>query len=218
MKKITLLLIFALVSVVVFAQYQAGNILVSGTLIFGGSQSKESFGGTSVDGTKNTTFEIGPGIEYFLTDVISAGAEIGFSSYKEVDKNPGGGLDETIDKTSITTITPFASMYFINEEKFGLFCKLGVGFGFGKNVYEEKTGNTSVSVETKLSSFEVGIRPGITVHLSERFGMSATFCGLGFHSTKSKRDIGGNTLEDKSSEYGFELIPSLGFGIYFKLK
>ncbi len=214
MKKIVLLLTTILMGIGAFAQFQAGNILVNGTLVFGSNQSKSINGGTTTDGPKTTTFEIGPGLEYFFTDKISFGAEIDFSTEKTVDKNPGGPYDETRDKTTLTTISPFAAMYFINEEKFALFCKLGVGFGFGKNVYETITGGTTVSNENKVSSFEIGLKPGVVVHLSEKFGMTATIGELGYRSNKSDN---GNTV-NKNSSYGLQISPALGFGIFFKLK
>ena len=66
MKKIVLLLTSVFINIGVFAQYQAGNIIASGTLILTSSQSKLSNGGTTVEGPKTTTFEIGPGVEYFF--------------------------------------------------------------------------------------------------------------------------------------------------------
>lgn len=218
MKRNSLLLTFLILSIGAFAQFQAGNILATGTLTFGVSQSERTGGNTTIDGPKTTSFELAPGIEYFATDKIAVGAEIGFGMDKVLDKDPGGGVDETIDKTTMTTISPFASYYFINEEKFALFCKLGFGVGFGKEVYEEKTNGVTVSYDTKLSSFEIGLRPGIAVHLSERFGMTATFGSLGYRSYKEKQDNNGNTTTDKSSEYGLQIFPELGFGLYFKLK
>ncbi len=214
MKKIALLFTSVLMSIGAFAQYTAGNLLVNGTLIYEISQSESTNGGTTVKGPKTTSFEIAPGMEYFFTDKIAFGAEIGFSTEKEVDKDPGGGFDETINKTPMTYVAPFASMYFINEERFALFCRLGVGFGFGKNIYETIAGGTSVVTEDKVSAFQIGIRPGVAVHLSEKFGMTATIGAIGYSSYKTDD---GNTV-NKSSSYGLEISPSLGFGIYYKLK
>ena len=214
MKKTTLLLLFFLLGFFAIGQYQAGNILLNGTLIFEGSQSERTNGGTTVEGPKTTMFEIGPGIEFFFSDKMAFGGEINFSTEQEVDSDPGNGLDETIAKTNMTAIAPFFSYYFINEDRFALFGKIGVGFGFGKNTYEAKAGSTTVTNEEELSSFEIAFKPGIAVHLSEKFGMTATIGELGYSSTKSVN--GGR--EDKTSNYGLRLSPSLGFGIYFKLK
>jgi hypothetical protein len=218
MRKILLILTIVLMSVGAFAQYQAGNILATATLTFSVAQSETSSGNVTVEHPKYTSFEIAPGIEYFATDKIAIGGEIGFAMDKELDKDPGGGLDETIDKTSMATISPFASFYLVNEEKFAFFLKLGFGFGFGTKVYEAKANGVTVSVDSKLSAFEIGLKPGIAVHLSERFGMTATFGNLGYRTYKEKRDNNGNTTTEKSSEYGLKITPELGFGIYFKLK
>jgi len=214
MKKITLSLIIVLISIGAFSQYQAGNILLSGTLILGSSQDETSGNGATYKGPKTTKLEIGPGIEYFLTDKLAIGGEIDYSIEKEVDEDPGGGVDKTIDKSSMTTILPFASMYFINHDRFALFCKLVVGFGFGKNVNEVIGNGITVSDEDALSTFEIGLKPGISVHLTEKFGMTATIGAIGYRSHKT--DSGNN--EYKRNEYGLELTPSLGFGIYFKLR
>jgi hypothetical protein len=218
MRKILVIVTIVLTSVGAFAQYQAGNILATATLTFGVAQSKTTGGNVTVEHPKYTTFEIAPGIEYFATDKIAIGGEIGFAMEKELDKNPGGVADETVDKTSMTTISPFASYYLVNEEKFAFFLKLGFGVGFGKRVHEIKTLGVTVSEDTKLSAFEIGLSPGIAVHLSERFGMTATFGSLGYRSFKEKQENNGNTITDKSSEYGLKITPELGFGIYFKLK
>lgn len=211
MKKIVLVISLFFIGIGAMAQYQAGNILLSGTLVFGSGQSKDISGGVTVDGPKTTTFEIGPGIEYFFSDKIAFGIDLGYGMEKEVEED--GGVTET-DKISMTTIAPFASMYFINEEKFALFCKLGVGFGFGKDIYEEKGGGTTVTDETKISALEVGLKPGIAVHLSEKFGMTATFGAVGFRSMKWEYD----NFETKTSGFGLEIKPSLGFGIYYKFR
>ena len=201
-------------SIGAFAQFQSGNILLSGTLIFNASQSENTNGSTTTKGPKTTTFELGPAIEYFVTNKISIGGEIDFTNEKTDNKNPGGGNIETIDRTNMTTISPYASMYFINEERFALFCKLGIGFGFGKTKNEVITGNTTVTNTANISSFEIGIKPGVAVHLSEKFGMTATIGMLGYSSYKT--DDGNN--EFKNTSYGLRLSPSLGFGIFFKLK
>jgi len=214
MKNIFVLTVLLFLSTGTIAQFQAGNILITGTLVFTSEQSESTTGSTTIHDPKTTTFEVGPGMEYFFSDKISFGGAIYYGTEKTVDNDPGGGVDEEIYKTHLTTITPFASYYFINDDRFALFCRLGIGFGFGKDIYETKIGGTTTTDEEKLNLFTVGLGPGITVHLSDKFGMTATFGSLSYTSFKSDN----GTTVDKSSSYGLQLSPALGFGIYYKLK
>lgn len=212
MKKTILLMLIVCIGSGAFAQFQSGNLLFGAGIRFGMDKSESSSGNTTVDGPKTTSFEFSPGIEYFVSDKFSIGADVSFNTSKRVEENPSGGYDKYTYKSNSSSVSPFVSLYMISEERFALYCKLDASIGFGKSSNTYETGNVTDESETKYTSFSIGLSPGVHVRLSEKFGMKASFGWIGYDLSKYKYE---DDSEDKNSSVTFQITPSLGFGIYY---
>jgi opacity protein-like surface antigen len=211
-----LLFCIGLVSILltnVNAQYSAGSLSLGGSFQLWSQNPKTEYTDRTVDGTKTTSFTILPSIEYFFADQFSVGAGIGYdlTSEKTVTTNT-----TTTDKTGIFYFSPFVRKYFKVGDRFCFYGQGGLSFGTGNETNEFTSGNTTVSTKYAISSFSIGINPGISFLVSDKVALESSFGFLGYEGTS--REVSGNEKR-KTSDYGLKLNPStISLGIRFFLK
>lgn len=135
------------------------QVYVGGT--FGVGSDKVETEGTEV---KNTTFKILPEVGYELNEDWSVGTVVGYEYNKSGDV-----------KTNTFTIAPYARYFFLNSDVVRLFADGGFGFSTSKT-----KGNDA------LNSWNIGIKPGIAIKLSDHFCLVAKYGFLGYIIRKSK--------------------------------
>lgn len=126
---------------------------------------------------KNKSFTIEPEIGYLFNDDWGLGIKLG---YAYSDETPGHNV----------AVSPFVRYYYYHKEPFNLYLDGGVGW----------SAMVGQGVETK-HGFEVGVRPGACVDLTEGLCLCLRFGFVGY-----RRDF------DHGEEEG---LRSSGFGIRF---
>ena len=145
------------------------------------------FKSVSYDGESTTAFSIMPEVGYNLDENMSVGITLGYS---EAGKDPA--------KTKVFSIEPYLRYNFAKFDKVNLFVDGGLGYQ-----------NTKVG-DAKNNTFYVGVRPGVSVTLTEKLSFVSHFGFLGYKNSKDDgADKAVNTVE--LSVDG----AALSFGLYY---
>ncbi len=124
-----------------------------------------------------------------------------------------GITDEEIEQR-IFAVSPFVRNYFNVSEKFYFYLQGDVSFGLGKATIENN-GN-SIVPENDIFAFSAGIRPGLSLFVSDKIALEAEFGFIGYSSTTNTQDVGGSQGEVKATNesYGISLdANTFNFGI-----
>lgn len=143
--------------------FAKGDVFITGAFNVSSSNDKNTK-------EKTNSFEIAPQVNFFVTNNISLGAFISYTS----DKEETAGVD-TSDISSIG-FGLAARYYFTPASQFSVFGELAAA-------YASATDNLAVP-EVKLNGFSVAVAPGINYHLSNHFSVEAKWAVLGFASAK----------------------------------
>jgi hypothetical protein len=217
MKKVLFPLIFiCLVSTSIIAQNKQGSLAIGGTFNLDLGSEKDKNNNVTTDGPKTTGFTFIPSAEYFISDKFSAGIGIGYDSYrtKEVGVNT-----TTITTTGAPVIKPFARMYFSMGEKVSIFAEGSIYLEPGKSTVKTTTGNVTTSTSNNDFTLRIGITPGLSVSLSDKIALDATFGFIGYKYTN--QELGANNSQ-KNSHVVFAIDPAsfvdnITFGVKFFL-
>ena len=144
--------------------FTKGDIFITGAFNVSSTNDKN----TTV---KTNSFEIAPQVNFFLTNNISLGAMISYSS----DKAKNALIDTQDDSTIAFGLA--GRYYFTPASQFSVFAELGAE-------YESMTDNLS-NPKVKTNGFAVALAPGINYHLSNHFSIEAKWGVLGFESEKT---------------------------------
>ena len=202
MKKIIATLLVAVASLGSTAM--AGDWYIGGTLGFmHKSQTISVVNVTnnefSIIGVKVTTneFSILPEVGYTFNDHWGVGGQIGYK-YTNL-----AGQDIN---NNMFTIYPYARWTFFrsSNDLIQLFLDGNVGLGLGSTSYGNNNSDTAVT-------YEIGVKPGIALNLTQHFSVVAHVGFLGYHGANKAAKNGGQ------SEYGgFNLSSeNLNFGLYY---
>ena len=101
---------------------------------------------------KSLTFDFSPEVGYLFNNTWGAGIMLAYEYEKETED----GIKTT---SNAFKIAPFLRWYYVHNGPFNLFLDSGLGFDFGKT----KTNG----VKNDRHGFEIGIRPGACVDLTE---------------------------------------------------
>jgi outer membrane protein len=148
--------------------FSKGDVFVTGAFSLGSTNNKNN-------DEKTSSFEIAPQVNYFLTENISLGAKIAFSS----DKAEVNGVDSQDD--SSVSFGLAGRYYFTPASKFSLFTELGAE-------YVTVTDNLSTP-EFKVNGFGAGLGLGLNYFVSSNFSIEAGVAVLNFASAKA--DVAG---------------------------
>ncbi|MDQ3143219.1 MAG: porin family protein [Bacteroidota bacterium] len=140
-----------------------------------------------------TSFQFSPTVGYWFQDNLGVGVRIDFSQPHE---------DHTIFGA-----TPFLRWGKSVGERAMVLADLGVNFSTDK-----ETLGTS---ETKITSFGVGISPGIQYMFADRWSFIGHFGFLGFSSSKTEVDGNAIDVADRTN-FGLNLgLSSVGLGLQY---
>lgn len=161
-------------------------ISASAQVYVGGSFGISSQKTETVAESKTTTIKILPEIGYELNEAWSLGTVIGYEHAKTGDL-----------KMNTFTIAPYARYHFLENDMVKLFADGGFGFSTSK-----------VKGSDALNAWNIGIRPGIAVKLSDHFCLVAKYGFFGYE----KQDIIGG--EQKKFGLDFD-TDELNFGFHY---
>ena len=152
LKITTLVAITLLISYTGIAQISAGSILIGGTAQFQNSEI-----------TDNQAIQFVPNVQYFISDHISIGGRLGFTTQRN---NLG---DDAYDRTNSVVIGPEARYYFGMGEHIYFYGAASIGFGLGGTT--EIDGNNRTDLDDR-STFNFKINPGILFSPSPKIGFN----------------------------------------------
>ena len=190
MKKVILFTFLALGISTVHAQskegFLKGNSFISGSFDF----QSETIGSVT-----KTNIAFSPRYGYFISDKIVLGGKLSIGQNKTTDSI-------VIENNSVISVGVFTRYYSSPQSRFSLFGQLGFNFN-------TQTENISKS---NVNGFDLGLSPGISYFLSDKFAIEATFGQLGFKT--SKPDVAG---AESTNNVNFEMnLSSVGFGLNYK--
>lgn len=171
--------------------FSQGDVFVTGAFTVNSTNNKN----TEV---KTSGFEIAPQVNYFLTDNISLGAKIGYSSDKT--KN----ATATLSDMSTIAFGLAGRYYFTPSSQFSLFAQLGLD-------YSTKTNNLS-DPKVKTNGLDVAFAPGLNYFVSKNFSIETKIAVLGFGTSKTDQ-----TGDNGSSSFNFGGDwRAVSFGVNYK--
>lgn len=171
--------------------FAKGDIFITGAFSVNSTNNKN----TEV---KTNSFEIAPQVNFFLTENISLGAFVSYSS----EKSSTFGVD-TNDQSTIA-VGLAGRYYFTPASQFSVFGELGAA-------YASSTDNLSTP-EFKVNAFGVGVAPGIVYHVSNHWSLEASWAFLNFTSAKADVDGAENVTD---FNFGADLR-DLSIGLNYK--
>ena len=177
--------IFMTLAAVCFAATMNAQVYVGGSLSLNAWSSQENAGDRS-----ETTFKIMPEIGYNINDSWAIGTVIGYESNKWTGVQ---GVSE-----SAFSIAPYARYTFAKCGKVNFFVDGGLDFTTAK--------------DADWNEFAVGLKPGLSVALSDKVSFVSHFGFLGYDVLNPKGD------KNNISKFGLDLDGNnLSFGLYFNL-
>ncbi len=222
MKKLIILSVATLSSLMATAQTGKGSMMLGGTF----NISSNNYKGTSTTGNvtvtdyeyKSSSFALMPTFGYFVADNLVVGLMAGVDNSKQVYKNPSPTVSERTYKYNTTAFRIFARKYFMPTTTFGLYAGLGVGMGPSKNETETvyNNGNATTVVKRDGSSTNIGLEGGIAFFPTPKFGLHAGLAGLGWNSSTYTTNNGGTESKETSSGINLNLNTiGFSFGMFY---
>lgn len=196
MKKIFMIAAAAMVSLSMSAQ-----VYVGGTL--GISTSKASVEDIDISGT---SFTFNPEIGYNLNDEWAIGVNLGYSSgisaMGNISLNDIAGTISTVASTATEllgsddlydlsgkklnlsgfTFAPYARYTYLKSGRLELFVDGMVGYSNLKAKLTGKDGSDKVETEAKVNMFDICLRPGFAVRVSDNFRLIGKVGYVGYQS------------------------------------
>jgi len=152
-------------------------------------------------------FSISPDAGYSFNKHWTAGLSIVFDWHKDSDWSYYTGTVKTT--STYFKIEPYARFKYFSTEKVNLFLDGVVGVSVHKLHSRVKDPNHSNDIDIvnpdPTIGFQVIIRPGIAVNLTEHFCLVGTFGALGY-----RQDYGSG-----NDGFGLDFSNSLRFGFYY---
>lgn len=152
---------------------------------------------------------MGPSLGFILGNNFELGAALGYthSTINNIYFNSEGDRHELKTKANGYAIGPYLKKYFMLSEQFALTGQLSTGL----SIYKRKP-DASADFQSKSTSFNVALAPGITYFPSDKLGISAGFGGLQYNQTLEKTEANDPPVKTISG-----LRISLEDGLYFSL-
>lgn len=162
----------------------SAQVYVGGSLGFGSGKAE-----MGTEEVKSTSFRIMPEIGYELSESWSIGTVIGYKYSK---------LDEA--KSNTFEVAPYARFFFFKSDLVRLF--VDGGFGFATEKIEDE--------DDAMNTWNIGLKPGLAVKLSDNFSLIAKYGFLGYSSSKQgdayKDHNFGLNLDSEVLSFGFHYI------------
>jgi long-subunit fatty acid transport protein len=168
--------------VAIMATAAQAQIYVGGTLGFSSVKTENSDAEL-----KTTTIKLLPEIGYELDENWSIGTVVGYQYSKTGDL-----------KTNTFTIAPYARYSFLQSDLIKLFVDGGFGFSTAK-----------VKGSDAANSWNIGLKPGLAIKLSDRFCLVAKYGFLGYSQDETP-------MGTKTKNFGLDLdTDELNFGFHY---
>lgn len=200
------------------AQLQQGRLFLSGRISV---QAVNQDGGLILSTTPflNTTqnvtatsVEVAPSLGFLFAGNLAGGLELGYSfSSTTLEQPPTSSFFPRTQESRlwIFSVRPFMRYYRGLGEKAGFQLDIYGGIGFGKSIADRLAITTVEEVTEDISSFELGLSPGLYYFLSPRFMIDASIGGIGYESNKATPDVPG-AVSRRSSRFSTFLDSGLG--------
>ncbi len=195
----------------VHANPGSGSLYVGGMLSF--ASETEEIRGTGFGDLEQSTLRalFSPSVGYYVTDVIVAGVGLGMEyTYLENE------IDNTEAEQLVFSVSPFVRYTDYLTDNLRWFGELSVSVGAGDGSSDLPGGG---SIDTDITIFEAGLRPGFTYHFNESIAIEPSFGFLGFRgeSVTHQEELtdGVIDVETESGEFVLDYDFSLGVQYYF---
>lgn len=198
MKKLIIIHFLVLTCFAGFSQTVKGTKTIGGGLTY----LKTTEPGYLSEEESSSSFEIIPGFGYFVADGFMVGLNIGYSA----GKSTSFGFDTN---TTEFSVGPFARYYkHTSNENFAVYGQFSLLYGSGKET-------DSNDQETKNSSMDLAVSPGLVYLINEHWAIELGFRGIGYYSSDPDKDADNDDV--KTFEIGLNsFMPStLGFRYHF---
>ncbi len=136
------------------------------------------------------TFKLSPYFAYFIRDNIGLGARLGYSrSYTEINSlnlDLGDDLSFGINdyaNVQHTFNAAFFARTYINlgeSKRFGLYSEMRAGIGIGRGKNSSGTGATQTGTFQRITEFQLGFSPGMTVFVNNFAAVDVSIGVMGF--------------------------------------
>ena len=186
-------------------------LCVNAQVYFGGSLCYKKVDVPGQSGMKSASaFKISPEIGYNINDTWSVGIGMGYMNADYISTNDGN-LGGFVDVSTNTKLEESVSIYAIAPYVRGNFYKSKIVNLFADGIFEYERLD---GVGAKANGYGFGIRPGITIKLTDRFSFVAKLGGISFASVDTDYD---NGTSSRVTEFEFTLtsLDDLDFGLYF---
>ena len=120
---------------------------------------------------QSLSFEFCPEVGYLFNDTWGVGVLLGYE-YEQEGAGSSAGVRPTVNAFKIS---PFARYYYLHKGPFNLY----LDGGFGLNFIQSKVGNAV----SKGNGFEIGVRPGACVDLTEGLCMCLRMGFIGYRNS-----------------------------------
>lgn len=196
MKKVTLILFVLLFAQQTYSQIGSGNILIGGSAQF-----------QNIENADFQEIRVLPNVQYFLSDNLSIGGAVGFSTQRN-----NLGEDDYVRTNSIS-FSPEARYYIGLGENVHFYGAARFGFGFGGSTAINGNDRTDLNDRT---SFNLGINPGILFTPGSKIGFNFELNMISFNRTGVTPAGGNTTTVSNGINLGINTFAPT-FGMYFIL-
>jgi outer membrane protein len=198
MKKAILVVLSCLIGFTGFGQIIKGTKAIGGGLSYSSTIQPGYLGEDDSD----SSFEIIPGIGYFVSDGLLIGINLGYS----YGKTTAFGGDT---KSSGFAVGPLVRYYKpTSNENFAIYGQFSFLYGSGKET-------DSNNQETKTSAIDIAISPGFVYFLNNHWAVELGFRGIGYSSSDPDKDIDNDNVKTFDIGLNSFLPASLGFRFHF---
>ena len=191
MKKITILAITLFSSIVGFAQFNKGRMLVGGSAEFRTISDKDKSGATTTTNGTRTSLSVSPSFGYFVIDQLAVGASVDMG----VSKWNAKTANDVDNNTTSFQFQPFVRYYL----PMGVFFQGKFGLGTAKTTYDENYD------DNKYNTSSLALSAGYAIFLSDNVALEPE---LGYRTSKFKE----SDSDTKNINSGIFL--RIGFQIY----
>lgn len=137
------------------------------------------------------TFALKPNFAYFFSDNTAAGLRLiynrEFAELNNLALNLGEDMnfsitDYTIIQHSYTGVAFLRNYMNVGgSQRIGIFNEIGIGIGGGQGKLTSGTGEAIEGTYHKTFKFEIGLRPGLTVFMTDNIGIEASIGILSYN-------------------------------------
>jgi len=186
-----------------------GSILIYGNIGFSSSKTKDDPGtaGATVAESKESSFNINPGIGYQFNRNWTAGLNIGYSTGKNEDADATVGTVKTTD----LAIGPFIRHTHILSNTFFIFNQLNLNYLSGKDRLELPA--PAPDFENTYKGFGANWFPAIGISVNNTVALNFQFGGLSYENVDWDIDASQQTIETSGFDFTFGQQASIGISV-----